>query len=64
MTNKDLEKMTKHELEKILREEDKWTEEDIIKASIELGKRDKEEGNFYTTAEVLEQLFGKHHMVK
>lgn len=64
MTNKNLEKMTKQELEKFLSEEYKWTEKDIIKASIELGKKDKEEGNFYTTKEVLENLFGKHNMVK
>lgn len=56
--------MTREELEKILEEEEKYTERDIVIASIELGERDFAEGNYYTTEEVLEHIFGKSSMVK
>lgn len=56
--------MTREELEKILDEEEKYSERDIIIASIELGERDFAEGNYYTTEEVLEHVFGKRSMVK
>jgi len=56
--------MTREELEKVLDEEEKYTERDIVIASIELGKRDIAEGNYYTTEEVLESIFGKNSMAK
>lgn len=63
MTEELLKNMTRQELEKILDEEEKYSERDIIMASIELGRRDIEEGNYFTTEEVLENIFGKNYMV-
>lgn len=63
MTEELLKNMTRQDLEKILDEEEKYSERDIIMASIELGRRDIEEGNYYTTEEVLEHIFGKNYMV-
>lgn len=56
--------MSREDLEKVLDEEEKYTETDIIIASIVLGERDIQEGNIYTTEEVLESVFGKSSMVK
>lgn len=64
MSNESLEKMTRLELEEILDNEEKYTEQDVIMASIELGERDIAEGNYYTTEEVLESVFGRNYMVK
>jgi len=67
MTNEEKLKMYREmkrdELEKIL-EEEKYNEEDIIIASIALGEKDIIEGNYYTTEEVLESIFGKNSMAK
>ena len=54
--------MNKDNLRKIVRE-NTMSEEDIIIASIELGEKDIEDGNYYTTEEVLENIFGKTSMV-
>ena len=56
--------MSREELQKVLDEEEKYTERDIVIASIELGRKDIAEGNYYTTEEVLECIFGKNSMVK
>lgn len=55
--------MTREELEYFLNEEELHTEKEIIIASVELGKRDKAEGRYYSTEEVLESVFGKNRMV-
>lgn len=55
-------KMNKEELRKIARDYT-GNEEDIIIASIELGKKELADGNYYTTEEVLEHIFGKSSMV-
>ena len=63
MKLEDFESMTREELEEFLNEEKLHEEKEIIIASIELGKRDKAEGKFYSTEEVLEHIFGKNRMV-
>lgn len=60
MTRDDFKKMNRDELEQFLKEE--HTEKEIIIASIELGERDIAEGNYYTTEEVLQHIFGKNSM--
>ena len=54
--------MNKDNLRKIVRE-NTMSEEDIIIASIELGEKVIADGNYYTTEEVLENIFGKTSMV-
>lgn len=54
--------MNKDNLRKIVRE-NTMSEEDIIIASIELGEKDIADGKYYTTEEVLENIFGKTSMV-
>ena len=56
--------MSREELQKVLDEEVKYTERDIVVASIELGRKDKAEGRFYTTEEVIEHIFGKNQMAR
>ena len=56
--------MSREELQKVLDKEEKYTERDIVVASIELGRKDKAEGRFYTTEEVIEHIFGKSRMVR
>ena len=51
-------KMSKEELRKIARDNTK-NEEDIIIASIELGRKEKKDGNYFTTEQVLENIFGR-----
>ena len=63
MKLEDFENMTIEELEEFLNEEELHEEKEIIIASIELGKRDKAEGKYYSTEEVLEHIFGKNRMV-
>ena len=63
MKLEDFENMTREELEEFLNEEELNEEKEIIIASIELGKRDKAEGKYYSTEEVLEHIFGKNRMV-
>ena len=63
MKLEDFESMTREELKEFLNEEKLHEEKEIIIASIELGKRDKAEGKFYSTEEVLEHIFGKNKMV-
>lgn len=63
MKLEDFENMTREELEEFLNEEELKEEKEIIIASIELGKRDKAEGKYYSTEEVLEHIFGKNRMV-
>lgn len=55
-------KMSKEELRKIARDNTK-NEEDIIIASIELGRKEKKDGNYFTTEQVLENIFGRNYMV-
>ncbi len=55
-------KMSKEELRKIARDNTKC-EEDIIIASIELGEKEIKDGNYFTTEEVLTNIFGKNRMV-
>lgn len=55
-------KMSKEELRKISRDYTR-SEQDIIIASIELGKKEIADGNYYTTQEVLEHIFGENSMV-
>jgi len=55
-------KMSKEELRKIARDYTR-SEQDIIIASIELGRKEKADGNFYTTEQVLEHVFGRNYMV-
>lgn len=54
---------TIEELEKILNDPSS-TESDIIIASVELGTKQYELGMYYTTEEVLENIFGKTRMVE
>lgn len=54
--------MSKEDLRKIVRD-NTLDEEDIIIASIELGEKDIADGDYYTTEEVLEHIFGKNSMV-
>ena len=63
MKLEDFENMTREELEEFLNEEELHEEKEIIIASIVLGKRDKAEGKYYSTEEVLEHIFGKNRMV-
>ena len=49
-------KMSKEELRKIARDY-------ITIASIELGEKEIADGNYFTTEEVLEHIFGKNSMV-
>lgn len=63
MKLKDFENMTREELEYFLNEEELHTEKEVIRASVELGKRDKAEGRYCSTEEVLESVFGKNRMV-
>lgn len=63
MKLEDFENMTREELEEFSNEEELHEEKEIIIASIELGKRDKAEGKYYSTEEVLEHIFGKNRMV-
>ena len=51
-------KMSKEELRKIARDNTK-NEEDIIIASIELGRKEKKDGNYFTMEQVLENIFGR-----
>ena len=53
------------ELQKIINNPN-LTESDIIIASIELQHKEEESGiaEYYTTEEVLEEIFGKSNMVK
>ena len=53
------------ELQKIINNPN-LTESDIIIASIELQHKEEENGiaEYYTTEEVLEEIFGKSNMVK
>ena len=55
-------KMSKEELRKIARDNTR-NEEDIIIASIELGRKEKKDGNYFTTEQVLENIFGRNYMV-
>lgn len=55
--------MSKNELREILSHEEKLTEDDIIIASFELGAKEKADGEYFTTKEVLENIFGKSYMV-
>jgi len=55
-------KLSKEELRKIARDNTR-SEEDIIIASIELGEKEIADGNYFTTEEVLEHIFGKNSMV-
>ena len=55
-------KMSKEELRKIARDYTR-SEEDITIASIELGEKEIADGNYFTTEEVLEHIFGKNSMV-
>ena len=64
MTKQEIKNKTRKQLEQILNEEEKYTEKDIIMASIELGERDLKDGNYYTSEEVLEHIFGQNYMVK
>ena len=55
-------KMGKEELREIARDNTR-NEEDIIIASIELGKKEKKDGNYFTTEQVVENIFGRNYMV-
>ena len=55
-------KMSKEELRKIARDNTR-NEEDIIIASIELGRKEKKDGNYFTTEQVVENIFGRNYMV-
>ena len=59
---KKFKSMTNEQLENIIYNPES-SEEDIIIASIELGEKDIADGNYYTTEEVLENIFGKTSMV-
>ena len=56
-------KMSKDELRKISHDYTR-SEEDIIIASIELGKKEKADAEYYTTKQVLERVYGRDYMVK
>ena len=56
-------KKTMEELEEILSNPNS-SESDIVIASVELGTKQYELGMYYTTEEVLENVFGKTKMVK
>ncbi len=66
MTNQEkiqeFRKMSKEELRKIARDNTR-SEEDIIIASIELGEKEIKDGNYFTTEEVLANIFGRNRMV-
>lgn len=55
-------KMSKEELRKIARDYTR-SEQDIIIASIELGRKEKADGNYSTTEQVIEHIFGRNYMV-
>ena len=55
-------KKSKDELRKISRDNTR-NEEDIIIASVELAEKEFSEGNYYTTDQVLERIFGQSSMV-
>ena len=57
----EFKKLSREELEKIAN--DPFSSElDFIAASVELGHRDIEAGNVYTTEEVLEHVLGKNNL--
>ena len=63
MNNEIIKKLSNEELSKIIRENNS-SEENIIMASIEKGERDYKAGNFYTTEEVREIIFGKNTLAR
>lgn len=54
--------MTKEELRLIAMDKTS-SEEDMVIASIELGLKEKAEGNFFTTQEVFKNIFGESYLV-
>lgn len=60
---KNFRNKTIEELEKII-DNPNSTESDIVIASFELGKKQYEMGEYYTTDEVLNNIFGKSSMVR
>lgn len=62
MNFKDFENMNRIELENFLDHEELHEEQEVIMASIELGKRDKNEGRHYSTIEVLKSIFERGNL--
>ena len=62
MNCENIKKLTDNELLEILRDDNAY-EKDIILASIEKGERDYKKGNFYTTEEVVNNIFEKNLLV-
>lgn len=56
--------LSKTELRDILSNKETLPNDDIIIASFELGSKEISDGEYFTTKEVLENVFGENCMVK
>ena len=55
--------LSKEKLREILLHDEELTDDDIVIASFELGTKEFADGEYFTTEEVLENIFGKNYMV-